>query len=154
MDDQEKRVEAALEAAQHFYRIGRFELAEEQLRSALLLAPEEPDLHLWLGRVLRAQERLAEAEAAAAETLRLAPDAYARHDSIALIYLRTGRIQKAREHFREALRLSPADQRLERRWKFCDLMARPYGRIFYLYFLFGQWLPLGPRLFLFLALAV
>src|SRR5437588_6951514 len=110
MDDQEKRVEAALEAAQHFYRIGRFELAEEQLRSALLLAPEEPDLHLWLGWVLRAQERLAEAEAAAAETLRLAADSVEGLRLLAWLAVDRGDLGRAEAILADALRIDPEEQ--------------------------------------------
>lgn len=97
---------------------GRLMIAEDQLARALEWMPEDPESHLLLGRLRQAQaevetdpalaaERLAEAEAALREAIRLDADRPEPHRELGLLLYRAGDRPAACIAFRHYLELAP-----------------------------------------------
>ena len=97
---------------------GRLMIAEDQLARALEWMPEDPESHLLLGRLRQAQaevetdpalaaERLAEAESALREAIRLDADRPEPHRELGLLLYRAGDRPAACIAFRHYLELAP-----------------------------------------------
>jgi predicted Zn-dependent protease len=98
--------------------MGRLLLAEDQLARALEWMPEDPETHLLLGRLRLAQAegaadedaragRLAEAETALREAIRLDPDRPAPHRELGLLLYRAGDRGDACIAFRHYVDMDP-----------------------------------------------
>jgi len=99
-------------------QLGRLVLAEDQVARALEWMPEDPETHLLLGRLRLAQAeaeadeaaragRLAEAETALREAIRLDADRPAPHRELGLLLYRAGDRGAACISFRHYLELAP-----------------------------------------------
>ncbi len=99
-------------------QLGRLVLAEDQLARALEWMPEDPETHLLLGRLRLAQAeaapdeaaragRLADAETALREAIRLDADRPAPHRELGLLLYRAGDRGAACISFRHYLELAP-----------------------------------------------
>ncbi len=88
-------------------RSGRFDLAEPELRRALALDPESPELHSTLSITLSNLGRPAEGLEEADQAVALAPDNDYAHYARAVALLDLGRSTKATDAAREAIRLNP-----------------------------------------------
>jgi predicted Zn-dependent protease len=97
---------------------GRLMIAEDQLARTLEWMPEDPESHLLLGRLRQAQaeveadpalaaERLAEAESALREAIRLDADRPEPHRELGLLLYRAGDRAAACIAFRHYLELAP-----------------------------------------------
>jgi Flp pilus assembly protein TadD len=98
---------AALQKAEHFNQIGRHDLAERELRSALGRYPQEPELHVQLGWALDGQGRALEAEAEGMSALQVDPEAVGAMALLAKLAMDQGKHQQAEQHCLDALRLEP-----------------------------------------------
>lgn len=89
----------------------RYELAEQELRRALLDDPNQAEAHMLLSMCLASgpRERLGEAEQAARRAVHLAPDVPYVHSNLARILALADRLKEARESADEAIRLDPND---------------------------------------------
>ena len=88
---------------------GRADLAEPELRRALVDNPNDPDLHAVLALTLADLDRAAEALPEAERAIGLAPDVGIGHYARSVVLLRLDRAKDATEAAREALRLDPSD---------------------------------------------
>lgn len=86
---------------------GTLDIARTALGAALSHAPDEPDLHQLLGRLLDAQGRAQEAISAFASAINLKPDHLGAHRGLAPLLHRQGRHQEARKSANIALTLAP-----------------------------------------------
>ena len=87
---------------------GRPEEALELVKKAMRLNPHYPVNYLFtLGFANFAMERYEEAEAALKRTLTRSPDNLGAHLVLATIYSEKGRLEVAREHVAEAMRINP-----------------------------------------------
>jgi Flp pilus assembly protein TadD len=100
---------AAFEAARIEGSRGRIDEALELCRTGLAARPEDPDGLGLLGFFHLTQGRGVEAEAAFEQALEAAPDFADAHRHLAVLRLRRGRIDEAREHFAIA---SALDERI------------------------------------------
>jgi len=83
---------------------------EEALDLARLLARDQPDngsLYFKLGVIFDTQDKLAEAEAAYREAIRLAPLYLSAHSRLGLVLAKQGKLADAEASFRGALRIDP-----------------------------------------------
>ncbi|MBI4607999.1 MAG: tetratricopeptide repeat protein [Candidatus Rokubacteria bacterium] len=81
--------------------------AEIYARRALAANPDNPDAHGTLGWALYKQQRVAEAESALRESLRLAPDVVSRRQDLARVLEAQSKRDEAERELREALRRDP-----------------------------------------------
>ncbi len=85
----------------------RLEEAKLAINEALLLAPDSPELLVFLGRLLLATGDLEEAAAAFGRTRDLAPDNPDLHNELGLVYYKLGRDDDALKCYKSALKLQP-----------------------------------------------
>jgi tetratricopeptide (TPR) repeat protein len=115
MDDLQMQAGAGfdlrLEKIQHFLDIGRYDLAERELREALALFPEEPLLHVQLGWALEGLGRSDEAETEGRLALQLDPEYDDAIILLAKLSLNAGRHREAEELCLSALKLDPLSPR-------------------------------------------
>ena len=90
-------------------RLQRTAEAEAALREALRIQPRYPEALLSLGTALAAQNRLREACTAAEAALRIDPGFARAHVNLGSIHDRLGDPQTARDHYRRARELDPAN---------------------------------------------
>ncbi len=90
-------------------RLQRSVEAEAALREALRIQPRHPEALISLGTTLAAQNRLREACAAAEAALRIDPGLSRAHVNLGSIHDRLGDTRTARDHYRKARELDPAD---------------------------------------------
>ena len=94
-------------------RVARLSSAEAALNKALLLAPNHPWAHTWMGltyiHTRRGQQAIAEAERALALDRNLA---HARGGVLATANIAIGRAEQVEGHVKEAIKLSPRDKDL------------------------------------------
>jgi tetratricopeptide (TPR) repeat protein len=87
--------------------------AETLLRAALVRAPQQPHVHLYLALALAEQERLAEAERALAVAIELAPAAFVFRLHHGILLLDAGDRARARVAFAAAAKLAPRNRLVE-----------------------------------------
>lgn len=87
---------------------GRFDLAEDLLRRSMA-EERTPAVLNDLGWLLCRQERYADAEKMTRESLAMRPDMYQGWDTLAVILMKTGRLDEADEALRKAIGLFPDD---------------------------------------------
>lgn len=104
-------------------KTGHEEKAERLVRTALSIEPDQPAYLSTLSRILTARGSKA-ASAVATRGVALRPEVDYSHSSLAFALFESGRPFAARRHLREALRLDPDDERLERAWREVDLACR------------------------------
>lgn len=97
----------ALEAAEHFLECDRYDLAEQTLRDALRLAPQNSLLHCQLAWTYEGWGRQADAEEAARTALQLDPESAMALSVLARLAARAGRHRDAERLYLDALRLAP-----------------------------------------------
>ena len=97
------------ERAQLLYQQSRFDLAEQELRQALSVEPEEPFAHALLALCLTQREQFDDAEKEAQQAVHLAPDFSYPHYALASVLHDRLRFEEARVAIEEALRLDPED---------------------------------------------
>jgi predicted O-linked N-acetylglucosamine transferase (SPINDLY family) len=88
------------------FQSGQVELAAQSLRQAVQSAPQ-PVFLSNLGTVLKAQNKLAEAEDAYRQALALAPDYAEGHFNLAVLLQGQQRLEEAAQSYRQALSLMP-----------------------------------------------
>jgi len=88
---------------------GTLDIARNALGAALAHAPDMPDLHHLLGRLLDAQGRANEAIGAFASAISLKPDHLGAHRGLAPLLFRQKRYEEARKSAAIALVLAPDD---------------------------------------------
>jgi len=81
--------------------------AEVEYRAAILLDPQNADLHVGLSRALSAQSKTDEALAEAHEAVHFNPESDLGHYSLGYALATSGDIDRAIAEYREALRLNP-----------------------------------------------
>lgn len=89
----------------------RWDMAERELRQALMTDGDDSEAHRLLALCLDAQERFDDAEAEARMAIHLAPDEAAPHAALAIVLTSRNRFDGALEAVEEALRLDPYDSR-------------------------------------------
>lgn len=82
--------------------------AENVLRKALLIKPDDAEMHNHLGLALKNQGRYREASAAYQNALKLKPDCYEAMNNLAVTYEMLGDREKARALYKKALSLNPS----------------------------------------------
>lgn len=87
----------------------RWREAEEQLREAIRVNPDDHTPYVNLGNLLRDRNRLKEAEAAYRTALRLNPDDGRVYYDLGLVLAETKRPEEAEAMFRQAVALEPTD---------------------------------------------
>ena len=100
---------AHIDRARMLYHQARFELAEQELRKALLEQPQDSHAHSILGLCLMRQDKLPEAQREVDQAIVSAPDDPFPHYCRALVLDHRNRYEEAEQSAREALRLDPAD---------------------------------------------
>jgi tetratricopeptide (TPR) repeat protein len=85
----------------------KYEEAVAEFQEAARLAPEDDQVHLYLGRAYYELGRYEEAIAAYREAVRLAPDDAAAHFYLGLAYQQQGDLDQALASYQEAIRLDP-----------------------------------------------
>lgn len=106
-EDAPSIADALARRAGYYAEAGQHGRAEEQLRRALALAPDDPLLHHRLSMALSYQDRDEEAEYEARETLRLLPDSAGARMHLARLLMDRGAHVEAELALVEALRLEP-----------------------------------------------
>ena len=99
-------------SARAYLRLGEPYLAGIEVRRALNISAEKPDLHVLLGTSLYRQGRFEEAEASFAAALRLDPASSGAHAGQGLLELTANHLASARESFERAYRLDADPERL------------------------------------------
>ena len=120
MSNHQQRAELLLQQS-------RFDLAEKQLRQALLADPNDAHAHALLGLTLSEQEKFDEATSEAEAAIRLQPDTDFNHFALAQVMFKRDRFAEALTAVREAIRINPFDPHshgllagiryCQRRWK-------------------------------------
>jgi tetratricopeptide (TPR) repeat protein len=100
MSDHRQRAELLLQQS-------RFDLAEKELRQALLADPNDARAHSLLGFSLSEQEKFDEATQEAELAIHLSPDADYGHFVLAHVLFRRNRYTEARAAIGEAIRIDP-----------------------------------------------
>ena len=102
-------VEALLEHAQIKVLQGKYDEAEGEFRFLLALAPGLPGVAFGLGDVLAGRGDVVGAREAYQQYVRARPDDPLGHLRLGNLALQAGEAREARDRFREALRLAPAN---------------------------------------------
>lgn len=89
------------------HTFGRTEEAKEYLRQAIDLNPQWTRPYSVLAIVLRMENRLDEAEAAALAALQLAPEDIAANNNYGNLLLAQGRLEESEQYYRKASELNP-----------------------------------------------
>lgn len=92
----------------YLWNLGRLDEAKEQFQRALQRDPTFAQAHNWLGYVALQEEDYEGAEQAFRRYAKLAADQPRPHHSLGKLFLHTGRLDEARQHFEKASRLDPA----------------------------------------------
>ncbi len=108
LDANTNQVAALVGLAEVERRQGHISGAENYVRSALKLAPENAEVQRAWARVLTLQNKPVEAEAALNKAVRSEPDAYATRKDLGDLYLQQRRFQEAVQAFRTAVKISPS----------------------------------------------
>lgn len=106
------RIDVALEKADHFVDIGRYDLAERELQTVLQSSPGNAAAHVLRGRIALKREDPEGAEEAAAEALRLDPSSLGGLAIRAAALQTSGRHRESEATFIEALRRFPRNAAL------------------------------------------
>lgn len=88
-------------------RQSRPELAESELRQALLADPNDPLAHAYLSLALAEQDKLGPATDEAKAAIAASPDLPLGHHALAVALRRRNRLDEAKPAIREAIRLDP-----------------------------------------------
>lgn len=86
---------------------GRFTAAENLLRKAIELEPDNPDFHFELGNLYIQMENLVLARSELEQAVMIAPNHVATHYNLGLVYQDLGMTGEARHEFRRILELDP-----------------------------------------------
>lgn len=92
-----------------YARIGDWKSAEAELREAVALAPNDPQVLASLGGVLAMEQKLAEAGSYLERALRLAPDDAVIRRNLARDQWQMGKLPEARRNLERVLKLHPSD---------------------------------------------
>ena len=92
-----------MEISQFYYSRGDYVDAENVLRGAMILAPENPDIYACLGAVYQAQGRFDEAADCFARSLATCPGEKCARSNLAQQLLLKGRIDEAAEELRRVV---------------------------------------------------
>lgn len=84
-----------------------YALAEELLRKALAIMPDNSAMHNHLGLALRRQLRFKEASEEYEKALKLKPDYYEAMNNLAVTYEMLGNTEKAKSMYKKALSVNP-----------------------------------------------
>lgn len=122
------------------FRTGRLEKAEALLREALRLEPAFAEAHGTLALVLAERNKTRDAHHAGQTSVLLAPGREGSHVAAGLACLENGDPYRARDHFREALRLDAGRDRAIELFLDADRACR------WIYWPFYQWTRLVSRL--------
>ena len=98
-----------LQRALQLFERSRYELAEEQLRQALAVEPDDSHAHALLALCLAHREQFEEADTEARQAVHLAPDFGFAHYAHASVLRDRNRFAEAQRAIEEALRLDPED---------------------------------------------
>ncbi|NQT46811.1 MAG: tetratricopeptide repeat protein [Candidatus Omnitrophica bacterium] len=90
-----------------YYRVAKYDDAEEHLEEAIRQRPDFAEAHMNLGLVYKAKERPDEAEAQFAEALRYEPDDARAKNVVGVFYLDSNQQERAVETFRELIEERP-----------------------------------------------
>jgi tetratricopeptide (TPR) repeat protein len=102
-----ERLQAHAGLAVALSAMGLYREAEESLKGALRLAPDDPEIWIQLGEVALSLGEYERARAALGEAARLAPDHEAPPTGLAAILLEEGRFEEARRALRVVLACHP-----------------------------------------------
>jgi Flp pilus assembly protein TadD len=89
---------------------GQYTAAAAEYRTAILLDPQNSDLHVALSRALARKRKLEEALAEAREAIRLSPNNDMAHYSLGYALGKKGDVDGAIAEYRETLRLNPIEK--------------------------------------------
>ncbi len=102
-------MKANLDRAVLLFQQSRFDLAETELRQALLANPNDPHAHALLSLCLTRVEKLEDATEEARAAIGLAPDWAYTHYCLSRVLLARNRLAEAEAAAREAIELEPED---------------------------------------------
>ena len=100
---------AQISRAQLLYAQSRYDMAEQEVRQALVEEPHDPYAHGLLGLCLMRQDRLPEAQAETEQAIVLAPDNPYPHYCRSIVLTHRNKFREAENAAREAIRIEPAD---------------------------------------------
>lgn len=100
---------AHLDRARLLYHQSRYELAEREIRQALIENPSDFEAHAMLGLCLMRQDRLPDAQAETEQAILQAPDQPYPHYCRSIVLGTRRRYNEAESSAREAARLNPVD---------------------------------------------
>ncbi len=104
-----KRIAARLDLATLHLTQRNFAAAESLLLETAAIAPENPLVHLGLGRAALNQEKLSEAERHYESATRLDPENFDAHKELAVVYSKTRQVAEALASVERAHALRPKD---------------------------------------------
>lgn len=96
-----------LPLANHHYQNGRFDRAREEFRTAARLAPADPPVQSAWVEFLVKQEQFTEAQQAAEQFVKAAPENASSHLLAGRVYTQSQQLAPARNHFKHAQQLAP-----------------------------------------------
>lgn len=96
-----------LDRARLLYHQSRFDMAEQEVRQALVERPNDEQAHALLALCLMRQDKLPEAQAEVEQAILLSPDEPFPHYCRAIVMEHRQRFPQAQESIQEALRISP-----------------------------------------------
>ena len=102
---------SAFAKAQQFYRVGKLGDAENEYKALLQGDPRSALAYVGLVRVYLKQKRLADASAAAAKAVELAPPLSAVHVAMGEVYFRQAKMAQAEKEFLTEVKRSTRDAR-------------------------------------------
>ena len=97
-----------LDRAQLLYHQSRYDLAEKEVRQALINQSHDAHAHSLLGLCLMRQDKLLEAQTETEQAIVLAPDEPHPHHCRSIVLSHRNRFAEAEKSAREAMRLDPA----------------------------------------------
>ena len=106
----QKQIDAQLAEATKLLAANRYGEAEHELTEAVRLAPDDPDVHILLAKVLEAESKHQDAVTELQNALKLDESAEA-HITLAHIYLSMDQIEMAQAQGQAALSLEPGNQK-------------------------------------------
>jgi arylsulfatase A-like enzyme/Flp pilus assembly protein TadD len=95
--------------AEIYFSAGDLDHAEQSLRTALELTPQQPTLHYNLAQMYEAKRDVVRAIDEYKKEIEVDPSNYMAHNNLALLYRQTGHLNEARESFRTVLKIIPGD---------------------------------------------
>jgi arylsulfatase A-like enzyme/Tfp pilus assembly protein PilF len=95
--------------AEIYFSANDLDQAEQSLKAALELTPQQSTLHYNLAQMYEAKKDVAKAMEEYKKEVEVDPSNYMAHNNLALLYRQTGHLNESRDSFRMVLKIIPGD---------------------------------------------